>query len=135
MSDSDFERGFQKGFEKGLEEGKKLSQPQIGWPSPRLDDFVFGAKDKCSKCGIKIDSVMGYVCSNPNCPTFIQTTYGPGISMTGAVGSTNVPEVSTGVNGPAGPAGLKGPSTKEERERLDRYNQVWINGTWATIGN
>lgn len=23
----------------------------------------------CPKCGLKLDSVMGYVCSNPECPT------------------------------------------------------------------
>lgn len=23
----------------------------------------------CSKCGLKLDSVMGYVCSTPQCPT------------------------------------------------------------------
>ena len=29
---------------------------------------------KCSLCGMDLYGVMGYVCSNPYCPTFTKTT-------------------------------------------------------------
>jgi hypothetical protein len=28
----------------------------------------------CSKCGINLDGVMGYVCGDTNCPTFLKVT-------------------------------------------------------------
>ena len=27
-------------------------------------------KNTCGKCGLRLEGVMGYVCSDPNCPTF-----------------------------------------------------------------
>lgn len=82
MSD-DYRQGFKDGFSAGLEEGKKLAPKQT-----RLDDYVFGQprppyvpqypqydpRETCPKCGMKISGVMGYVCSSPNCPTFVQVT-------------------------------------------------------------
>ena len=34
--------------------------------SPPYQPFDYKS---CSKCGIKLDNVMGYVCSQPHCPT------------------------------------------------------------------
>jgi hypothetical protein len=97
----DYAQGFKDGFASGLEEGKKLVEEQ--WrqdkikeiekstpkPITRLDDFVFGAKEKCPKCGISLSGVMNYVCASPNCPTFPQITCGGSLSFTGgAVGSS-----------------------------------------------
>jgi hypothetical protein len=75
---TDYAKGFKDGFAAGLEEGKKIKDDlhNLPKPLPRLDDYIFGAKEKCTKCGIKISGVMGYVCSSPNCPTFPQVTCG-----------------------------------------------------------
>ena len=31
-------------------------------------------KPKCSKCGMDLSNVMGYVCAAIDCPTFLKTT-------------------------------------------------------------
>jgi hypothetical protein len=38
------------------------------WPGPTL------SKKTCSKCGMSLDGVMGYVCGDNNCPTFLKVT-------------------------------------------------------------
>ena len=75
---SDYRQGFKDGFAAGLEEGKKIVEEQwrqdkikeieksIPKPVTRLDDFVFGSKDKCPKCGITISGAMNYTCSSIN---------------------------------------------------------------------
>lgn len=113
---SDYAKGFKDGFLAGVEEGKKLAPKQT-----RLDDYVFGQRDTCPKCGIKISGVMGYVCSSINCPTFFQThSYG---AVYGAVGSEV--DYTTGAVGANGPAGLEPPDN----------NSVWVNGSWVSLGN
>jgi hypothetical protein len=99
---SDYAKGFKDGFLAGVEEGKKLAPKQT-----RLDDYVFGQRDTCPKCGIKIGGAMGYVCSSVNCPTYYQTySYG-----------------AVGANGPVG--------TSEPPDN----NSVWVNGSWVSLGN
>jgi hypothetical protein len=132
---TDYAQGFKDGFAAGLEEGKKLLEEKwrldkiaelektLPKPQPRLDDYVFGARETCPKCHMKIDRVMGYVCASPNCPTFPQVTYG--VPMTGAVGSTNIPEYPMGAVGPTGPM-HNGP---------EYQNKIWINGQWVELGN
>jgi len=132
---SDYRQGFKDGFAAGLEEGKKIVEEQwrqdkikeieksIPKPVTRLDDFVFGSKDKCPKCGITISGAMNYTCSSINCPTFYQATSSVGIPLTGAatydlnntwrgsVGpagalgsmSANYESSAPGTNGPSGP--------------------------------
>ena len=109
---SDYAQGFKDGFAAGLEEGKKMSKPQ-----PRLDDYVFGARETCPKCQMRIDRAMGYVCASPNCPTFPKITCG-------AVGSDVPYTNAVGANGPAGP--FDGP---------EYQNKIWINGQWTEIGS
>jgi|SanBayMetagenome_1026888.scaffolds.fasta_scaffold48864_2 hypothetical protein len=102
---TDYAKGFKDGFAAGLEEGKKLVEDRwrkeqikkieddlhkLPKPQPRLDDYIFGAKEKCPKCGISLSGVMGYVCSSPNCPTFPQVTCEVGRPLTGAVGAVNI---------------------------------------------
>ncbi len=36
-----------------------------GYPVPKINWDI----STCPTCGIKLDQVMGYVCSNPRCPT------------------------------------------------------------------
>lgn len=120
MSD-DYAKGFKEGFKIGLEEGKRNQNLN---PVPYTQPYVPLSlmKDKCPKCGITISGVMGYVCSSINCPTFYQASYG-------AVGTNDTAAYAKGANGPAGP------SLEEEKDQLDRYNQVWVNGTWVSLGN
>lgn len=112
---SDYAKGFKDGFAAGLEEGKKIVEDQwrkeqikkieddlhkLPKPQPRLDDYIFGGKEKCPKCGISLSGVMNYVCASPNCPTFPQVTCGA--SMTGVVESEVGYTYGVGANGPAG---------------------------------
>ena len=122
MSD-DYAKGFKDGFKIGLEEGKRhqnLNPVPSLWPTSLPE---YQSKDKCPKCGITISGVMNYTCSSINCPTFYQTT------SYGAVGMNDTAEYAKGANGPAGP------SLEEEKDQLDRYNQVWVNGTWVSLGS
>ena len=123
---SEYAKGFKDGFLAGVEEGKKLNQKNY-WTEPWPN--YLGWPGTCGVCGRVSSGVEGYVCSNVRCPnTAIAYTTG----ATGAVGSTVTNEIPKGANGPAGYAG---PTTQEEKERLDRYNQVWVNGQWAELGN
>jgi hypothetical protein len=38
----------------------------LPYPAPNTQPMWYG---NCPKCGLKLDQVMGYVCSNPECPT------------------------------------------------------------------
>lgn len=122
MSD-DYAKGFKDGFKIGLEEGKRNQNLN---PVPYTQPYVPLSlmKDKCPKCGITISGVMNYTCSSINCPTFYQASY-----AYGAVGSDMSTSSAVGSNGPAGP------SLEEEKNQLDRYNQVWVNGTWVSLGS
>lgn len=104
----DYAQGFKDGFAAGLEEGKKIKEKSYmdgliegmkkTLPPPYVPPgTVWGQRDTCPKCGIKISGVMGYVCSSPNCPTFPQVTCG-------VVTGSDLPSYTTGtsVNGPAG---------------------------------
>ena len=42
--------------------------PSAPWPS------VPTIGKSCPKCGISLDGVMGYVCGDTNCPTFLKVT-------------------------------------------------------------
>lgn len=104
----DYRQGFKDGFELGLEEGKKQQKISIDLEKYLQKPLTFpqyDVRETCPKCGVKIGGVMGYVCSSPNCPTFLQASWGT--PMRGAVGS----EVSyTYAKGANGPAGRKNPS-------------------------
>ena len=39
---------------------------------PRPD--VLQQPFKCSRCGLRLDQVMGYVCNDSQCPTFVRVT-------------------------------------------------------------
>ena len=38
-------------------------------PMPSIPPTPFQSTSICTKCGLKLDKVMGYVCSMPDCPT------------------------------------------------------------------
>jgi hypothetical protein len=137
----DYRDGYKDGFKDGFEAGQK-SAPK----NNNLNDWVFGkTSNQCSVCGRvwQPGVVYGYVCSNINCPSMAKAYTTGQLSVTttpeghkafsqGAVGSLSMNEMPKGANGPAG---YSRPTTKEEQDRLDHYNQVWINGQWAELGS
>lgn len=135
---SDYAQGFKDGFAAGLAEGKKLVEEQwrlhtitelektLPKPQPRLDDYVFGARETCPKCHVRVDRAMGYVCASPNCPTFPKITCG--VPMTGAIGSEVSQTYAAGANGPAGY------KHSESTNLVGPDDTVWINGEWAHLG-
>lgn len=44
-------------------------------PYPPYKPFETTTHNTCPKCGIKLDAVMGYVCSTPQCPTGLGGTW------------------------------------------------------------
>lgn len=140
----EYRKGYKDGFKDGYEEGRKQGAIDTLTVPKRLDDYIFGQpSNSCSVCGRTWQPGVsyGYFCSNMNCPstakaytisTTGQHSYATGPGQVGAVGSMSDPQAVAGANGPAG---YTRPSTKEEQERLDRYNQVWINGSWYELGN
>lgn len=65
-------------YNKGLEEGKKATQPPIQMPydidpgilQPTPRPPVWPNVASCSRCGINLSGVMGYVCNDTKCPTY-----------------------------------------------------------------
>lgn len=55
---------FLEGRVAQLEAGHRPYIPQPGYYS----------KPKCSKCGMDLSNVMGYVCAAIDCPTFLKAT-------------------------------------------------------------
>lgn len=60
---------------------KKLNvdvAPLISPPAPQkwneMPAIIPVGSQNCAKCGIRLDSAMGYVCYNQGCPTFVTTT-------------------------------------------------------------
>ena len=45
------------------------------YPTPLPGPFpVVNERPQCPKCGIALSGVMGYVCSDQHCPTFMKVT-------------------------------------------------------------
>jgi hypothetical protein len=52
-----------------------LPQPPVSPIVPQFPDPPgFTEKPRCSKCGMQLDGVMGYVCGDIHCPTFPKVT-------------------------------------------------------------
>lgn len=82
----DYRKGFKDGFELGLEEGKKQQKVSVDLDLEKylqkpLTFPQYDVRETCPKCGIRLNGVMGYVCSSINCPTFYQTTCDTSIPM------------------------------------------------------
>jgi hypothetical protein len=54
-----------------MEQTPSFPQPQIPY-NPLMP--TTWQKPKCSKCGMHLDKVMGYVCADNHCPTFMKVT-------------------------------------------------------------
>ena len=62
-----------------LKQDKPVQPPPFIPPQPPyqynpLYPEVNSAKPQCRKCGMQLDKVMGYVCGDNNCPTFMKVT-------------------------------------------------------------
>ena len=49
--------------------------PIVPLPYPPFKPFETTTYNHCPKCGLKLDQVMGYVCSTPHCPTGLGGTW------------------------------------------------------------
>lgn len=56
---------------ESLEQNQRVTQPYqpFGIPIPPITQPFQWPVDSCTKCGLKLDKVMSYCCSVPNCPT------------------------------------------------------------------
>ena len=98
---------FNAGFEEGVRSEKAKTKPSVLAPittppftDPYKDIYPTWPRVKsCSKCGLKLEGVMGYVCNDMKSPTFKHTwsgtitsgdtgPYSGGSSSVGAMGST-----------------------------------------------
>lgn len=64
-SSKEYENGWDKIVWSDKVTLKPNDRPAQTWEKP---------EPTCSKCGMKLGQVMGYVCPNPDCPTFPKVT-------------------------------------------------------------
>lgn len=59
-----------------LNQSKPIQPPPYIPNSPTIPKWptVPSIGQSCPKCGISLDGVMGYVCGDTNCPTFLKVT-------------------------------------------------------------
>jgi len=57
---TDYERGYRDGYRDGIADKT--------WPKVT-------SSLTCSKCGLKAEGVMGYVCGHSNCPLFPRASW------------------------------------------------------------
>lgn len=59
-----------------LNQNKPIQPPPYIPNSPTIPNWpsVPSIGKNCPKCGISLDGVMGYVCGDTNCPTFLKVT-------------------------------------------------------------
>lgn len=67
MSDFDFKNEFEEIKKEIQLLGQKLDLLLLKQPQDFREH-----KNNCVKCGLHLESVMGYVCSDFNCPTFFK---------------------------------------------------------------
>lgn len=65
-----------KRLDELLDEIEKITKENPTIPSDPLKDYPkppqLGRITKCSLCGLELAGIMGYVCTNIDCPTFVQ---------------------------------------------------------------
>jgi len=78
-----------------LESGRYPYPVNPTWPTTPPGPFY--DKPKCRKCGMELSNVMGYVCPDTYCPTFMNAvaysvaeTFSPSVAQTASV---NAPQV------------------------------------------
>jgi hypothetical protein len=72
-----------------LESGRYPYPVNPTWPTTPPGPFYH--KPKCGKCGIELSNVMGYVCSDAYCPTFMKAVaYSVAGTQTASVNASQV---------------------------------------------
>lgn len=62
-----------------LKQNEQIQPPPFNPPKPPYEynpllPTVWQTKPQCRKCGMYLDKVMGYVCGDNHCPTFMKAT-------------------------------------------------------------
>lgn len=98
MLKSAYDAGFQEGKKTVAAVNKPIPTVPYVTPDPfkRTHEATWPNIKSCSKCGINLSGVMGYVCYDLQCPTQMKITCGSGSTLGG------------GIMGSAGSAGAKG---------------------------
>jgi len=95
---------YDAGFQEGSKQPVPLTittiptPPHIKYPmaaNPRPDDLfkrtheaIWPNIKSCSKCGINLSGIMGYVCYDMKCPTQMRITAGGGSTLSGVAHSS-----------------------------------------------
>lgn len=87
---------YNAGFKEGLKQDKPLpvpTPPYVKYPTPsnprpddpfkRTHEATWPNIKSCSKCGMNLSGVMGYVCYDMQCPTQVRITSGGGSALGG----------------------------------------------------
>jgi len=100
MLKSAYDAGFQEGSKQPVPLTVTTVQtpPYVKYPTaanPRPDDPFKRTHEatwpnikSCSKCGINLSGVMGYVCYDLQCPTQMRITSGGGFTLSGVAHSS-----------------------------------------------
>ena len=102
---------FNAGFEEGVRSERAKTKPSVPPPItpppfltpppfPRSEPFFPRHHFSCSKCGLLLDGVMGYVCPDVKCPTFKQPW--SGTITSGDTGPYSGGSSSAGTKGSSG---------------------------------
>ena len=60
---------------KWLEAAYKVGYESAPYPAdPPFPTYLKPQTSKCSRCGINLNTTMGYVCNNQQCPTFTRVS-------------------------------------------------------------
>jgi len=68
MWDNMVEKIKQQSRHSPMEQTPSFPRPYIKYPT------IDNPKPQCPKCGLGLSGVMGYVCSDQHCPTFMKVT-------------------------------------------------------------
>ena len=63
-------------YNQGVRDANRHNVFDKLFPNPSVTPVYVQPKRTCSRCGISLEGVMGYVCSDSHCPTFIKPTCG-----------------------------------------------------------
>ena len=61
-------------YNQGIRDAQQINVFEQLFPSPTKAPVFVQPKRTCSRCGISLEGVMCYVCSDNHCPTFMKVT-------------------------------------------------------------
>jgi hypothetical protein len=100
MLKSAYDAGFQEGSKQPVPLTIKTvpTPPHIKYPTPSNPNPMqptWPNIKSCSKCGINLSGVMGYVCYDMQCPTQMRITAGGGSTLSGVAHSGSIGAVGS----------------------------------------